>query len=201
MVTDNIQSNEIYQEDRFSSLEIEGQVIQQAEFYGCRFKGCTLQEMTFAGCTFEDCQFQDCKLSMLKIPASRFLDCRFSDCELVGVNWTEASLSKSVLKAPFSFERCSLNHSTFIAMRLNGLLMKDCAARDVDLSEADLSRADLRGTDFAESRFANTILDGADLHGAKRYDINPGLNSLKGARFDLPEALSLLYNLDIVLDE
>jgi len=39
----------------------------------------------------------------------------------------------------------------------------------------------------------------ADLSKARNYLIDPGLNQLKKAKFSLPEAMSLLYNMDIIL--
>jgi hypothetical protein len=49
--------------------------------------------------------------------------------------------------------------------------------------------------------FINTDLRQADLSEARNYQIAPGKNDLRGARFFLPEAMSLLYNLDIDLSE
>jgi fluoroquinolone resistance protein len=42
-------------------------------------------------------------------------------------------------------------------------------------------------------------LSGADLSQARNYMIDPGLNELKKAKFSLPEAMALLYNMDITL--
>ena len=196
-----ISSSEVYSEQKFNGLDLSRQEIRDAEFYACKFQSCTMQEVALLNCRFDDCVFKDCDLSLIKITKSRFQDCEFKDCRLVGVNWTEAELSKSRLKSPFSFEGCALNHSTFINMRLNGLVMKDCTVRNVDFSEVSLQKAVFRSSDLEESRFAHTDLSEADLRGAKNYNIDPNLNTLKATRFSLPEALSLLYNLDIILDE
>ena len=196
-----INSTEVYTEKHFTSMDLSRQEIVETEFAGCWFKSCTLRETVFSGCHFDECIFEACDLSMMKVSQSQFMDCKFTRCQLVGINWTEMELSKSRLKAPFSFEGCVLNHSTFIGMPLKDLVMKDCTARNVDFSESVLQKADLRGTDLAESRFAQTDLGGVDLRGTKNYAIDPNLNTIKGAHFALPEALSLLYSMDIVLDE
>lgn len=47
--------------------------------------------------------------------------------------------------------------------------------------------------------FSNTNLTEADLSAARNYHITPGQNVLKRAKFSLPEAMSLLYSLDIDL--
>jgi uncharacterized protein YjbI with pentapeptide repeats len=72
-------------------------------------------------------------------------------------------------------------------------------ALDVDFREADLSQADFAGTDLSDSMFVNTDLTEADLSRARNYHIDPSQNVLRQARFSLPEAMSLLYSLDIVL--
>ena len=76
-------------------------------------------------------------------------------------------------------------------------MIKKCTAKEVDFSEANLSEADCTFTDFTSSQFRHTDLSGADFRGASNYFIQPHLNTLKKTRFSLPEAMSLLYNLDI----
>jgi len=41
----------------------------------------------------------------------------------------------------------------------------------------------------------------ADLRFARNYQIDPSQNKVHKARFSLPEAMSLLYSMDIDLDE
>jgi uncharacterized protein YjbI with pentapeptide repeats len=64
-----------------------------------------------------------------------------------------------------------------------------------------LSRASFARTDLAESVFLNTDLTQADLSQARNYRIDPGQNKIARARFSLPEAMSLLYNMDIEMVE
>jgi uncharacterized protein YjbI with pentapeptide repeats len=80
-------------------------------------------------------------------------------------------------------------------------MITDTMAKDVDFREVDLSGVDFTGTDLADSLFADTNLTEADLSKARNYTIEPVKNILKGAKFSLPEAMSLLFNLDIVLVE
>ncbi len=64
-------------------------------------------------------------------------------------------------------------------------------------SGASLPGSDFSGTDLAGSLFNATDLSGADLSAARNYAISPAANRLKGAKFSLPEAMALLYCLDI----
>lgn len=94
-----------------------------------------------------------------------------------------------------------LDHLTFIGLDLHEIIAGECVAREVDFRQADLTRADLSHTDLAGSLFSKTNLAGADLTHAKNYSINASQNTLRGARFSMPEAMSLLHGLDIILVE
>ena len=119
----------------------------------------------------------------------------------MGINWTEANWTAAKLGGPPGFFKCALNHSTFIGLSLKGIQIKDCTAIDVDFRDADLSQADFTGTDLAKSLFSKTNLTEADLSSARNYNIAPAHNILKQSKFSLPEAMSLLYNLDIILTD
>jgi uncharacterized protein YjbI with pentapeptide repeats len=94
-----------------------------------------------------------------------------------------------------------LNYSAFIGLKLEKIRIKDCISREVDFSDANLEQADFGGTELENAIFRNSNLAGANFVGAKNYFISPQNNRLKGAKFSLPEAMSLLYGLEIVLEK
>lgn len=136
----------------------------------------------------------------MRVPGTFFSASKFEKSRVIGVDWTQADWSSAGLRLPISFEGASIDHSTFIGLTLPAVQIKDCSVKNVDFRETDLSRAILQGSDFSESLFLNTDLMKADLRGAINYQINPGKNILAGARFSLPEAMSLLYAMNIVLE-
>jgi uncharacterized protein YjbI with pentapeptide repeats len=71
----------------------------------------------------------------------------------------------------------------------------------VNFAETDLTEADCTRTDFSEGRFLHTNLTEADFTGAAHYAIDATTNTLSKTKFSLPEAMSLLYSLDIVLGD
>jgi fluoroquinolone resistance protein len=162
---------------------------------------CSLLECVFAGCRFADSCFQGCDLSLVQVPATVFSNTRFEESKVIGVDWTQAEWAGVRLGRPISFFRCAISHSTFIGLALKEIVIQECIARDVDFREADLTQADLTHTDFADSLFMDTNLTEADFTQARNYTINASLNVLKKTRFSLPEAMSLLYGLDIILEE
>jgi uncharacterized protein YjbI with pentapeptide repeats len=187
---------------RFRSLDLDGQEIAGREFRECSFNGCTLVESSLRECVFIDCAFNHCDLTMARLPGSLFRRTRVEHSRAVGIDWTKATWPKGKPLFPsIDFFECSLSYSTFIGLRLDGIHIVKCIARDVDLTDANLSGADCSDTDFAKSRFHHTNLTEADFTGARNYLISPTTNTLKGTRFSFPEALSLLQALDIVLTE
>jgi fluoroquinolone resistance protein len=196
-----IQSEKSHADQLFESLHLASRLITASEFRDCTFSGCSLVESVFSGCRFVNCHFRGCDLSLVQVPGTAFSGTRFEESKVIGVDWTRADWAGVRLGKPISFLRCAISHSTFIGLDLRGIAIRDCAAVNVDFREADLRDADLGGTDLSESLFCNTDLSGADLRGARNYHIAAGQNTLQGARFSLPEALSLLYGLDIILTE
>jgi uncharacterized protein YjbI with pentapeptide repeats len=195
-----IQSNKAYVDERFEGASLVGVELVDAEFHACTFARAVLREATLRRCRFSHCTFRACDLSLARVPDSQFALARFEDCKLVGVNWAAADWSAVRLGPPLRFVRCALSHATFLGLDLRGLVIRECTVTNVDFREADLSGADFSGTDLTESLFQRTDLSGADLRAARNYHIVPGQNVLRGARFSLPEALALLYSMEIVLE-
>lgn len=190
-----------YEAQEFKGLTFNNGQIDLAEFNTCTFVKCTLRETIFNACKFRDCTFKSCDLSLIKLNKCSLVETTFEDSQLVGINWTEALWPSKFFFKTVDFYRCALNHSTFMGLNLKKVTFKQCVAHDVDFSEANLSQSNCTYTDFSNSRFFHTNLSEADFSGASQYAIAPVLNTLKKTRFSLPEAMALLYGLDIVLTE
>lgn len=185
----------------FKEVHLEHEQLDSSEFYDCVFSRCSFVESIFRRCRFVNCAFRECDLSLVQVPDSTFSSTRFESSKVIGVNWTQADWAMGGLGNPVGFFKCAMSHSTFIGLSLRGIQIRDCAAVDVDFREADLSRADFAGSDLSRSMFGDTNLSEADLSRARNYHIDPGQNVLGGAKFSLPEAMSLLHSMDIVLVE
>jgi len=192
-----IQSKGTYAEEAFEQVRLEQNDVVSAEFRECSFVRCCFSESALRACVFDECVFVECDLSLVKLPHSVFSSTRFEDSKIIGVNWTEARWPTSRLLVPVRFEKCIINHSTFLGLDLKGVRFTECTAKDVDFREANLSKSDFSGTDLTGAQFGSTNLTGANLQSARNYRIVPAENTLKGARFSLPEAMSLLSGLDI----
>ena len=160
------------------------------------FEGEAFPAGKLARCKFIDCAFKRCDLSNASVRGSSFRDVVFEDSKLLGVNWTEAKAL-----ARLTFRRSVVTLGNFTGLDLRHLRLEECVAREVELGHANLTEAYCQKTDFKGATFLQTNLTKADLRHALNYAIRPGDNILKKAKFSLPEATSLLYGLDIVLED
>jgi uncharacterized protein YjbI with pentapeptide repeats len=190
-----------YSDQVFEKVSLEQAQIDSSTFYDCTFDRCSLVETTFRACRFVSCVFRDCDLSLMQVPHCSFTTTQFEKSRVIGVDWTKAHWAAKGLGKPIDFSTCAISHSTFIGLKLPGIRIRSCMALDVDFREASLFRADFTATDLSGSLFLATDLTEADLSQARNYQIDPSENVIKRAKFALPEAMSLLYSLDIVLVE
>ena len=199
----SIEDNTQYYLETFDKLSNTAQLIHAVEFTECTFNNCNFSESIFKHCMFEKCEFLDCNLSLVKVPGSRFLDVNFIKSKLIGINWSEGVFkTKSLLqRKPFDFNHCVLNHSVFFGLDLEDIKMSRCSVINANFEETNLSRADCSKSDFKNAHFNRTNLTETNFIGAVNYAISSQANTLKKTRFSLPEAISLLYNLDIVLED
>lgn len=180
----------------FSELNLIGK-----DFDNCNFDNCDFTETKFEQCKLVDCIFTSCNLSVMRIKSTSFSYVTFSESKLVGINWAEAKWSAIKLAGLLKFFNCILDGSSFYGLYLREMTVHKCSVKDVDFRDADLSLADMRYSDFTEAWFVNTDLSGADFSYAINYAINVTLNKVKKAKFMFPEAMGLLYGLEIVLVE
>ncbi len=126
-------------------------------------------------------------------------DVTFVSCKMIGIDWTMGDY-KSLLRAdPIRFTECILNDSNFFGLTLEGLVMKECRAKEVDFRNASLQKANFSGSDFKGALFENTNLEYANFTEAQNTYIDIHTNHLKGAIFSRYEALFLLEIMGITL--
>jgi uncharacterized protein YjbI with pentapeptide repeats len=196
-----IQSNKEYSDQTFHALDLTGKQIRAATFLDCTFDKCRFSEAVFESCRLIDCTFKECDLSLVQVPGSTISGGRFTNTKLIGMNWSQADWSGQGIGNPFEFNKCALNHTTFLGVHLGAVKLRRCEAINVDFREASIVGADFAFTDLSDSLFQKTNLSKADLRYAKNYNIDPSQNIIRKARFSLPEAMALLYSMDIELAE
>lgn len=202
MSVNQISNRKVYFDEVFRKIDSRNHIISYAEFTDCEFIGCNFAEASLQSCRFIDCKFQDCTLKLANVDETTFSHVTFVQCDCIGVDWTKARWSDWSTKLnAFLFDTCDVKYSIFFGLELKKLHMKNCIAHEVNFAETDLEGAVFTGTDFKDAVFLRTNLIKADFVGAKNYTISITDNKIKGARFALPEAIRLLYGLDIKLTD
>lgn len=184
-----------YYQETFNGLTMADLIVEGREFEDCEFRKCSFVNCTFDTCKFLDCKFVECRLSADKVTHCRFIEAKFFTSQLIGIDWTRADALEGL-----EFSECKLNYSNFRLLAPPRMKMIKCEAKEVDFIETDLTGGIFTGTDFENSRFFKTNLTEADFKGAKNYLIDARVNTLKKTKFSMPEALSLLNGLDIIIE-
>ena len=192
-------SSSEYVDQKFEHLTLTDTELRDKSFYDCEFLHCNFTESRLLNCRFDACRFVDCNLSTAKIKGTAFQEVTFENCKLVGIDWTTARWPSVALSGMISFDACILDGSSFFGLYLQELKLEACHAHDVDFAEADCEHASFIQTDFDNSTFHHTKLAKADFTDALNYAIDVHTNSIAGAKFNLPEAVSLLRGLGIEL--
>jgi len=190
------EDGEEYVEQQFAGLTLTQDVVTAVTFEECTFTNCNFSETQFKRCIFRECVFQNCDLSLLDIDYSTFQRSKFNQCRLIGVNWAKVSRIEWI-----EFHGCNLSYATFMELDLSKAVITDCLAKEATFAETNLTEANCTHTDFTDSRFIRTNLTRADFRGARNYAIAADQNTLKQAKFSLPEAVALLHGLDIILED
>lgn len=184
-----------YLRERLSKLALSGETLTSLLFEECLFENCSLINCKLVKVRFLNCQFKDCLLSGVVPLDSRFVEVAFRGSKVNAIDWTKTQEIREL-----SFQDCQVNFSNFRFLKLPGLKMSRCQVKDSDFVESDLTGADFKYSDLENSLFFKTNLSSADFKGALNYRIDARQNTLKKARFSLPEALVLLDSLDIIIE-
>jgi fluoroquinolone resistance protein len=199
-MANTIESSETYAETTFKKVDLRHKTVRGAVFSDCKFVRCDFSESELHDCRFLSCHFDDCAMKMMTVKDSTFSRAHFVQCNLLGVDWTVGNWADMASKkTTMTFETCVLQYGIFFGLKLPKIKLKDCNAHEVNFSEADLTGGDFTGTDLTGATFLRTNLTDANFAEAKNYTLSLKDNTTKGAKFSFPEAMRLLYAMDIVI--
>jgi len=186
-------SHDAYENEVFENIEWR-ETLEDTEFYNCVFKNSSFQSSRLADCSFDQCSFIQCNLSLVEIAHTSILDARFTDCKMLGISWSATGGFLSAF-----YERSVLNNNIFADMNLTRFRFSSCSFVEASFHNTKLRHAVFDDCDMSGCRFSQADLSHADFTTSRNYYVNAGSNKLHKTRFSLPEAASLLGNLDIVL--
>lgn len=171
--------------------------LTKAEYDNCTFRHCNFSDSFLSYVSFTECKFKDCNLSGVKIKDTLFKDILFSHSKILGVNFSECSDFLFSFKAEHSI----FSFSSFFNKNLNNTSFKNCILENVDFTKANLFQAQFSDSDLKHAIFENTNLEQADFRTATNFNINPGQNKLKHAKFSKEGALNLLRPYQIIIED
>lgn len=184
-----------------AAIERDVEVVADAVFEDCTFTICDLTGVELRGCRLDGCTLVDCNLSLLRPVDTRFSATTFRTSRLTGIDWTLAHWPNLSVTDLVAFDRCQLDHSTFLGLRLPEVRFHRCSMIDVDLAECDLHGASFAGCDLTRAHFSASDLRGAHLEGATGYVIDARANQVRGATVSLPDAAQFLTQLGLEVVE
>lgn len=161
---------------------------QIGEYADCTFVGCNFANLNFHGSTFENCLFRDCDLSNAKVFKVGFQKVNLDRCKVLGIQFNTAN----PFLLEFQFDICQLDYCNFFNLKLKKSIFKNCSLVESDFTQAELQESVFEGCNLGGAVFDQTQLEKADFRGAINYRIDPELNKVKGARFDLEGLPGLL---------
>jgi uncharacterized protein YjbI with pentapeptide repeats len=135
-------------------------------------------------------------MSMANLNQTAFSNVAFKDCKMLGLRFDYCSK----FGLSFSFENCTLNHSSFYQVKIKKTLFKNTSLQEVDFTESDMTEAILDSCDLDRSTFYATVLEKADLRTSFNYLIDPEINRIRRAKFSLQGAITLLHKYNIEID-
>lgn len=179
----------------FEGIDFAHTAPTESEYQDCTFQNCNLSGIDLSGIRFIDCEFIDCNLSLAKMIDTVWRDVIFKNCKMLGMGFDVSNR----FGLAFSFDGCTLDHSSFHNTKIKNTLFKNTHLKEVDFSQADLTGVIFDNCDLKNAAFDQTIIEKADFRTAVNYSIDPDNNKIKKAKFSILGLTGLLekYNIEI----
>ena len=161
---------------------------QLIEYENCSFEQCKFSDLNLRGASFENCTFKRCDLSNLKVTGVPFRQVSFEDCKMLGIHFH----ASNPFLLEFSFNSCQMDYCSFYSLKIKKTKFIASKLTEVDFTQADLSGAEFQNSDLSGAAFDRTELLSTDFRNASNYTIDPELNRIKAAKFDLDGLPGLL---------
>jgi uncharacterized protein YjbI with pentapeptide repeats len=185
----------IHTDTHFGAADSAALRLSGARFEDCSFERCELRERDLRGARFVDCSFVATDAALATVIDCALVRVRFRECRLSGINWSVANKLESV-----TFDECQIDDAVFSGLSLHECAFTRCMVRRAAFRETNLSKVSFRGSTLTGAEFVHSDLRGADFREAVDYTLNPSENRVEGARFSLPDAVTLLAGLGVIIE-
>ncbi len=175
-----------FEDETFTDVELPQGDLSGKEFIRCRFERGRFEASRWQGAHLEDCVFEGCDLARIQPAKLGVRGVEFRNCRLTGVDWSDIGANPAI-----AFIGCNLQYASFVRVNLTGTRFTRCRLLEVNFVESRLVDAVFTESDLSGSRFDHCDLRKADFSGAQGLLLDPGRNTVKGARINLAAAVSL----------
>lgn len=176
------------EDQHFEQIDFTQKAWEKGDYEKCTFTDCDFSNARLTDTRFAECTFIRCNLSMVKLNQTALQDIHFKSCKLLGIDF---DVCENFLFA-VAFDGCTLNHASFIKMKLKNSKFENSMLQEVDFTEADLGGVAFDNCDLTRATFERTILENADFRTANHYSIDPEHNKIKKAKFSAKGLIGLL---------
>lgn len=185
-----------FYEDDFEGETFSSDSVRGAKYELCTFKNCKFTGVSFIETVFEECEFFGCDFTGAFLNELALRDVRFTECKMIGLNFEQVN--------PFGlklyFDQTVLDYAIFYQVKLAGTQFLKSSLKGTDFAEAVLSKASFSNSNLDQAIFDRTDLSKADFRQALNYQINPGNNQMKGAKFSKEGVSGLLRQFGVVIE-
>lgn len=134
-------------------------------------------------------------MSNIILLGSTLRDVIFKDSKVVGVNFSSCNRLSQL-----AFSDCLLDLSVFQGLEIPNFKAQNSSLKEVDLSEGKFPGASFCGSNLKNALFNASDLSGSDFRNAINYFLDPRFTRIKKSKFSMPEAMSLLNALEIIVE-
>jgi len=183
-------------DQKFGNISFGAHPLKRGEYENCRFADCDFSETDLSDFVFTDCEFSFCNLSLAKLTGTTFRDDKFINCKMLGLHFDDCN----EFGVSFSFENCTLDHSSFYKLKIIKTVFSGSRLTGVDFSDCDLTGSSFLDCDLSGAVFDNSNLERVDFITAVNYSLDPDKNKLKRTRFSSGGLPGLLNKYDIIIE-
>lgn len=192
---EDLQTDGDYDRVRFADMTITDAPAGGARFLECAFTGVTFDGGWLRRARLSEAWFAQTRFVSLDAAESSLTDVWLNDCVLAGMQ------AFGLLMRRVTFRGCKLDSVNFREAALTDVTFADCVLREADFSGGKLTRVRFPGCQLADVSFSNVTcsdvdlrgaaLGGEDAAGAPAPGIRSGYDSLRGARIDSLQLMTL----------
>lgn len=183
-------------DQEFNLIDYRKEDIQGIQFEECIFNQCNFTGVSLSKCTFISCTFIDCDLSSAKIPQTAFQEVEFKNCKLMGLDFS--GINSFLFNITATNSQISL--CSFARLKMPQSTFDNCDFTESDFWKTNLSKSIFANCNLDRCSFEQSNLSNADLSTAYNFNINPDLNTIKGATFSKENLIGLLHKYQIKLN-